>query len=159
MLPGGCALEQPEPKPAPTSGARTTVVRAGEWFPFPTNPWSGNDRKLVTEVRRAIDGTPRLPDGPPLDAADAGVFLLKLADNVVEAYHAVYASADDSGVGVWAVRFNDEALAKPERPPGVMTPPRGFRSRSVQGATVVVVSASSPNECVRAIDSYVRSLK
>jgi hypothetical protein len=102
-----------------------------------------------------------MADGPPLEPADAAVFLLKLADNVVEAYHAVYVSADGPEIGVWAVRFNDDALAKPEPPPGMINPPlpRGFRSRLVQGATIVLVTAPSSNECARAIDTYIRSLK
>jgi hypothetical protein len=157
-LPSDCALRQPAPRPVPSLRAEGTVIRSVEWSPFPTNPWSGTDRKLVTEVRQAIDGTPRLPDGPPLEPADAAVFLLKLADNVVEAYRAAYVSADGSEVGVWAVRFNDDTLAKPERLSGTMNPPRGFRSRLVQGATVVLVTAPSSNECVRAVDGYIRSV-
>lgn len=160
-LPSDCALKQPAAKPAPSSRAQGTVTRSVEWSPFPTNPWSGTDRKLVTEVRQAIDGTPRLPDGPPLEPRDAAVFLLKWADDVVDAYRAVYASSGGSEVGVWAVRFNDDNLAKPEPPPGTIHPTRsrGFRSRLVLGATVVLVTAPASNECVRAIDGYIRSLK
>jgi hypothetical protein len=130
-----------------------------ERSPFPTNPWSGTDRTLVAEVRKAIHGTPRLPDGPPLARAAAAAFLLKLADNVVEAYRAAYVSADGSQVAVWAVSFNDDTLATPERLPGTMHPPRGFRSRLVRGATVVLVTAPSSHECARAVDGYIRSLK
>jgi hypothetical protein len=154
-LPSDCALIEPAPKPVPSArgeGTRT-VVSSVESAAFPTNPWSGTDRKLVTEVRKAMDGTPRLPDGPPPERADAAVFLFKLADNVVEADRAVYVSADGPEVRVWAVRFSDDALAKPEPPPGMINPPprpRGFRSRLAQGATVVLVTAPSSNECVRA---------
>jgi hypothetical protein len=158
-LSSDCALKQPAPRPGPSARAEGAITRSMEWFPFPTNPWSGTDRKLVAEVRMAIDGTPRLPDGPPLEPAAATAFLLKLADNVVEAYRAVYVSADGSQVDVRAVRFNDDRLAQPEPLPGTRNPPRRFRSRLVRGATVVLVSAPSSNECVRAIDGYIRSLK
>ena len=158
-LPSECALKQPVVRPVPSSRAEGTTIRSVEWPPFPTNPWSGTDRRLVTEVRKVIDGTPRLQDGPPLDRADAAAFLLKLADNVLEAYRAAYVSADGSPVDVWAVRFNDDSLANPERRPGTMNSPRGFRSRLVQGATVVLVTAPSSNECVRAVDAYIRTLK
>lgn len=158
-LPTDCALKQPAPSPAPTSRGGRTVIRSAEWSPFPRNPWSGTDRKLVTEVRRAIDGTPRLPDGPPLEPAHAEAFLLKLADNVREAYHATYVSADGSQVKVWAVSFTDDTLAKAEPLPGTMNRPGGFRSRLVRGATVVVVTAPSSSECSRAVDGYIRSLK
>jgi hypothetical protein len=158
-LASDCALKQPAPRPVPSSRAEGTLIRSVERSPFPTNPWSGTDRKLVAEVRKAIDGTPRLPDGPPLEPADAAAFLLKLADNVVEAYRAAYVSADGSQVYVWAVRFNDETLAKPERLSGTISPPRGFKSRLVRGATVVLVTAPSSNECVRSVDDYIRSHK
>jgi hypothetical protein len=160
-LPSDCALKQPAAKPAPGPRAQGTVNRSVEWSPFPTNPWSGTDRKLVAEVRRVIDGTPRLPDGPPLEPRDTAVFLLKWADDIVDAHRAVYASSDGSEVGVWAVRFNHGNLAKPEPPPGTIHPPRsrGFRSRLVLGATVVLVTAPASDECVRAIEGYIRSLK
>jgi hypothetical protein len=160
-LPSGCAVSLQRPTSVPNSrdeGARTGVTSV-EFTSFPTNPWIGADRKLVAEVRRAVDGTPPIPDGPP--PVDAAVFHLKLADNVLEAYRAVYSSADDGEVVVWAVRFNDETLAEPQPPAGMINParPRGFRSRWVQGATVVLVTAASSSECAQAIESYIRSLK
>ena len=158
-LPSECALKPPVVRPVASSRAEGITIRSVEWPPFPTNPWSGSDRELVTEVRKVIDGTPRLPDGPPLDRTDAAAFLLKLADNVLEAYRAAYVSADGSTVVVWAVRFNGDSLANPERRPGAMNPPRGFRSRLVRGDTVVLVTAPSSNDCVRAVDGYIRSLK
>ncbi len=158
-LPSGCALQQPGPRPESGSSAEGTVVRSEEWPSFPTNPWLGTDRKLVAEVRKAIDPTPRLPDGPPLGSRDAAAFLLKLADNVVEAYRANYVAAGGSQVAVWAVRFNDDTLAKPEPLWGTMNPPRGFRDRLVRGATVVLVAAPSSNACARAVDAHIRSLK
>ena len=158
-LPSECALKQPAVRPLPSGRAEGTTIRSVEWPPFPTNPWSGTDRKLVTEIRQVIDGSPRLPDGPPLDRADAAAFLLKLADNVLEAYRAAYVSADGSTVDVWALRFDDDSLANSERLPGTMSPPRGFRSRVARGATVVLVTAPSSNECVLAVDGYIRSLK
>ena len=158
-LPGGCALQQPAPRPESGSSPEGTLVRSEEWPSFPTNPWLGSDRKLVAEVRKAIDGTPRLPDGPPLGSRDAAAFLLKLADNVVEAYRAAYVSTGGSQVAVWAVRFNDDTLATPEPLWGTMNPPRGFRDRVVRGATVVLVTAPSSNACARAVDAHIRSLK
>jgi hypothetical protein len=99
-----------------------------------------------------------MPDGPPLEARDAAAFELKLADNVVEAYHASYAAADGSQTEVFAVTFNDSTLAKPEPLSAMVNPPRGLRSRFVRGSTVVVVSGSR-SECFRAVDGYIRSLE
>lgn len=157
-LPSDCALKQPAAKPAPITRGGVTAIRAVPSSPFPTNPWSGTDRKIVTTVRKAIDGAPRMPDGPPLDARDAAAFELKLADNVLEAYHAAYSSADGSQTEVFAIAFNDSTLAKPEPLSATMNPPLGLRSRFVRASTVVVVSGSR-SECFRAVDAYIRSLK
>jgi hypothetical protein len=113
----------------------------------------------VTEVRKTIDGAPRLPDAPPLDAREANAFELKLADNVMQAYHATYVSADASEVEVFALTFNDAALARAEPLSATLNPSRGFRSRVVRDATVIVVTASTSHECARAVDRYIRSLK
>jgi hypothetical protein len=156
-LPGGCALKQPTPEPAPITRAGVTVIQGAPLSPFPTNPWSGSDRRIVTTVREAMDGPPRMPDGPPLDARDAAAFELKLAYNVLEAYHAAYASADGSQTEVFAVTFNDPNLAKAEPISATMTlSPE--RSRFVRGSTVVVVSGRR-SDCFRAVNAYARSLK
>lgn len=157
-LPGSCALKK-LPAPAPVSRGRVTTIQGWALLPFPTNPWSGTDPKIVTEVRKAIDGAPKLPDGPPLEAREAAALELKLAANVLEAYHAAYASSDGSEVEVFAATFDDTKLAKPDSLSATMAPPRGLRSRVVRGATVIVVSARSSSECALAVDRYIRSLK
>jgi len=126
-LPSGCALKPPAPRPAPISRGGVTVIHGATWSPFPTNPWSGSDRKFVTAVRKAIDGAPRMPDGPPLEARDAAAFELKWVEHILEAYHAGYASADGSQVEVFAVTFNDVKFATPA-PSGMLNRPRGERS-------------------------------
>jgi len=157
-LPSGCSLTQPAPTPAPMTRGGVTVIQGVPSSPFPTNPWSGADRRIVTIVRKAMDGAPRIPDGPPLEARDAAAFELKLADDVLEAYHAAYASADGSQTEVFAVTFDDSTLAKPEPLSATMNPTTGLRSRFVRGATVVVVSGSR-SECFRAVNGYIRSVK
>jgi hypothetical protein len=99
-----------------------------------------------------------MPDGPPLEARDAAALELKLADDVREAYHAAYASADRSQTEVFAVTFSDATLAKPESLSATMNPPPGLRSRVVRGPTVIVVSGGR-RECFRAVDEYIRSRK
>lgn len=159
-LPIGCALEQPAPKPAQAPRSGVIVLGGMMQRGFPSNPWTGTDRKLLAAVRKAIDGAPRMPDGPPLEAREAAAFELRLADNVLEAYHAVYGPADRPQVEVHAITFSDAALAKPDPLSAMMNPPRGLRSRLVRGATVVVVSGvAPPNECFRAIETHIGSLK
>lgn len=87
------------------------------------------------------------------------MFALKWADNVVESYRATYRSADESRIQVYAIRFDDEALAHPTPPEGTRHPPRGATSRVVLGPTVVLLSAGTSNGCFEAIGNYVRSLR
>ena len=157
-LPAECALYQPPPTPSTVSGGPARTIRLASSLTFPTNPWSGRDRAIVTAVRKAIDGAPRLPDGPPLDAHEAAAFELKLADHVVEAYHAAY-GPNESRSDVYAVTFDDVTLAATDPLSAATASSRRFRSRLVKGASVIVVSAPVASECVRAIDAYVRSLK
>lgn len=83
---------------------------------------------------------------------------MKWADNVVEAYHAAYASADGSQTEVFAVTFNDSTLADPEPLSATMNPPARLTSRFVWGSTVVVVSGRR-SDCFRAVTGYIGSLK
>ena len=157
-LPSGCALQPPAPSVAPTSFGMS-AVDIMRWSLFPTNPWSGSERKTVAEVRKAIDSTPRVvPDGPPPDARSAAAFELRWADNILEAYRAVY-SSNGSEVQVLAVMFNDEKLVTPEPLSETVGRRPGATSRIVRGATVIRVSAPTPTECFRAIRAYMESLK
>ena len=159
-LPSGCALQQPAPGPAPTSSGGVAVTSRRVWSPFTTNPWSGTERWIVAVVSKAIDGTPRaVPDGPPLDARAAAAFELKWADNIVEAYHATYSSANGSEVEVFGVRFNDVKLATPESLSEMAGRQRRATRRIVRGATVIRLSAPTPTECFAAVRAYIESLK
>src|SRR5882672_3247699 len=62
-LPVGCALS-----PAPSVRLDGSRVRSGLWAEFPTNPWIGTDRRLMSSIRELIEGPAAVPDGPPLDA-------------------------------------------------------------------------------------------
>jgi hypothetical protein len=159
-LSSGCALEQP-PSPAPVARGGATVVHAATPSQFPANPWSGTDRKLVAAVHMAVDARREkpLPDVPPTTARDAAASDTQWAENIREAYHAAYASAEGSHVQVFAVTFNDAKLITPEPVSAMLNPPRGLTRRIVRGTTVVRVSAPAPTECFGAIRAYIESLK
>lgn len=156
-LPAGCALKPAAPRPSPAADGVVAVYDASSLFPV--NPWVGVDRGFVRQIRVSMDGVPRLPDGPPPHPREAAAFESQLADHVLEAYHAIYEGADGSRIVVSAVTFDDVTLARPDPLSVTMNPPRGFRSRIVRGATVVLVTASAENPCARLIDTYVRSVK
>ena len=159
VLPSGCALQ---PTPAQRAAGGVTVIHGTAWSRFPTNPWSGTDRKTVAAVHRAIDDTPGrpLPDMPPTALRDEAVSELKWADNILGAYHAAYVSVDGHQVEVFAVTFNDVKLTTaPESLSAILNPRRGLTTRLVRGATVVRVSAPTSTECFGAVRAYIESLK
>jgi hypothetical protein len=169
-LPSDCALTPPPaPNPAIVRGG-VTVVRGTppSQFPqFPTNPWTGTDRKTVAAIHMAIDAKPArpLPDAPPTSSRDAADAELKWSDNILEAYHAAYTPVDGYQVEVFAVTFNDEKLTtSPESLSAMMSPRQpgqpGLTTRLVRGATVVRLSAlHATTDCFGAVLHYIESLK
>jgi hypothetical protein len=158
-LPPGCALKPAEPNPAAGPPLGVVVIPGDSGQSALTNPWSGSDRRLAAAIRQRVDGTPPQPDGPPLDRRASAAYALKWADDVVEAYRATYRSANESLIDVFAVRFDDQALALPAPPAGAMNVPRGATSRVVLGPIVVLISTGASGTCFQAISDYVRSLR
>lgn len=152
--PTDCALQQPA-SISTVSAFSERVVSL-----FPANPWSGTERRLVAHVSKAIDATPRVaPDGPPPEARAAAELDLKWADNILEAYHAAYSSANRSEVEVFAVTFTDAKLAPPEPLLEMTGQRRGATRRIVRGTTVIRVSAPARTACFEAVQGYIESLK
>ena len=159
-LPPGCALRPPAPGSRVAVRGEIVRVNGASWSPLPTNPWVGTDREIVAAVRKTIDATPRMvPDGPPLDTSAAAEFELKWADNVLEAYYAGYATGDGSDVDVRAVTFDSVTVVRPEPLSGALNPAPRVRRRFVRGATVVLVSADTVNECLEAVLAHVESVR
>lgn len=159
QLPTGCALKPAEPDP-PSVGSPSLVARPS-WVPAqpPVNPWSGSDRSLAASIRARIDATPRVPDGPPVDAAGIRAWQLKWADNVVDAYHATYLASGASPIEVLAVRFNDAALAREGPVPGTRPPPRGMVTRVVLGPMVALVLSPVNSDCFKAVSRHIQALR
>ena len=134
-----------------------TLVHA-EDAALPSLPWQGNDRRTLASIRRVVDGTPPLPDGPPLDADGTIAHALRWADDVVEGYGSVYVEAG-TRIGVYAIRFKDATLATTEPPKGTSLLGYGPSERIVLGSTVVRIVAPRPVKCFQAISTYVSSLK
>lgn len=131
---------------------------AAEDAALPSVPWKGSDRKTLAAIRRGVDGTPPLPDGPPLDADATIAHALRWADAVAEGYGAAYVE-NGTRVGVYAVRFKDRTLATIEPPKGTALMGYGPSERIVLGSTVVRVVAPRPVKCFQVISAYVSSLK
>jgi hypothetical protein len=145
-LAAGCSL--PPSDTIPLDGNR---IRGGLWagLPISSNPWHGDDRSVVGAIRERVAASPPLPDAPPLSRAELARFRLQLAEDVQEAYAAIYADAGTDRAIVYAVKF--------KRTP-VPDPPYGAREsvRIVRGDTVVVASGTGP--CFEAVAAYLREL-
>jgi hypothetical protein len=145
---------------------KTTTVNSGrgrivsEADPFPTNPWSGQDTRLVAMVRGFVDGVPEVPDGPPLDRRQAAQYQLKYAESVRQAYQAQYIGPLGSAVHVFAVTFKDARLAQADASSGRARRARGATTRVVIGPTVVrVIARQGRSECFDMVNRHIESLK
>lgn len=102
-LPDGCQLA-----PAPSVPVGPNQVQTGLWggLQLPSNPWAGHDAPLAGKIRELVDGARRVPDGPPLSRAELARLVLRLAEDVEEAYAAFYNTPDGRLVSVFAMRLN-----------------------------------------------------
>jgi hypothetical protein len=126
-------------------------MRGGLWagLPITTNPWSGNDRSIAVAIRERVAVSPRPPDGPPLSGRDLTRFRLQLADDVEQAYAAVYADEGMQPIAVYAVRFNASPI--PQSPDANALPTGSLRL--VRDRTAVVLSGST-GACSEAVGAY-----
>ena len=139
----GCVLS-----PAPTVALGNNQVRGGLWGGLPRNPWTGAERAIVADIAEHVFGSPPLPDGPPLSTAELARFRLRFADDVSEAYGAVYTNAEMHLVTVNAVRLKTTQASRPRGNPGA-------RLQLVHGRTVAALFGEG-DACFDAIAKYLK---
>jgi hypothetical protein len=168
-LPTGCRLKPPD-VPQTTRvlrGGQTIVVGdRSTAYPFPSNPWIGVNQQLIIELRKRIDGSLRIADAPPPNAAEVAALEHRWIADVVEGYGAVYTETvlaegglvePSAVIEVSAIKFNDARLATTTPTPANAS--RGVSDRLVIGSVVVRVVAGSKTDCFSAVSAYLRSLK
>ena len=148
-LVAGCSLS-----PTDTVSLGGNRMRVGLWagLPISSNPWQGDVRSIVAAIRERVVPSPQTPDGPLLSRAELARFRLQLAEDVEEAYAAIYADAGTHLVAVYAVRFKTTPV--PDQPRGAAAS-RGS-VRLTRGNTVVVVSGDG--QCFDAVATYLGEL-
>ncbi|HKW00096.1 MAG TPA: hypothetical protein VJN96_09735 [Vicinamibacterales bacterium] len=158
-LPAGCRLHPPTPPPTRITHGDTTTIKLAPapYFPYPSNPWTGTDRRLVVESRKRIDPF-GVPDGPPPMLAERTKMEGAWVANVREGYHAGYLSADNTTVDVTAIKFDDATLVTTTRTLPDTHEPHDVSDRVTLGAVVVVVRANSTTECFNAVDKHIKSI-
>lgn len=131
-----------------------TLVRSGLWagLPITSNPWKGNDPVPAAAIRERIDPA-MVPDGPPLSVTEAARFRLRQADDVVEAYAAIYALTDSGLVTVYAVTLKNARNVRP----GDAAKQRPGRLDFVRGRTHVTV-AGARGPCFDTVAEHVREV-
>ena len=127
---------------------------------YKDNPWIGTSREYATSIRMRVDG----PQGPTYGLSGPAL-LARLADDVIESYHARYSEARGSAIDVDAVRFKDPKLTLA----ATTNPAIGHEAaRIVRGATAVLVFRypsewttvdRAGEDCFRTIHDYIASLK
>jgi hypothetical protein len=122
---------------------------------IPSNPWVGTDRPLAAAIVERVGPAPSLPDGPPLSGPQLARFRLQLADDVEQAYAAVF-EAEAESVVVYGLRFPTTASsaeffhnAQRYENPRVM--------QIAFGLIVVVVHGGS-GLCAQAVRTHISSL-
>jgi hypothetical protein len=152
-LSAGCALS-----PAASVHLDGNTVRGGLWagLPIATNPWAGTDAPIMASLREHLD-PPLLPDGPPLTTRESTRYRLHLADDIEEAYAAIYLQSESSPlVIVYGLKFtstekafkfwNDARVSRNPRVIGIAVGP------------IVAVVEGDGGQCFRAVGAYVKSL-
>lgn len=163
-LPAGCGLE-----PVVTEEVRISpdgrvipagrIALDGRTSGFATNPWQGADRRPLLGLRQRMYPTPRVPDGMPLDRAEAARFEERSLAGIEEGYRAAYRSGDDT-VEVLALRFTSAERAS-DNEPAIGAFPTAHVTRRVMGPIVVLArsSAKQISSCARAVHEHIRTLK
>lgn len=141
-LPIGCALA-PEP----------SRIRFGMSAGSSANPWITTDREGIISIRDGLDIPRAFPDGPPPDAKALTRYRAQLANEVEEAYGAVYMQSDAEPVAVRAIRFAHGVQAS-ARDIRVSTNPKVIRVEI--GSIVAVVSGNG--DCFQTVGAYLKSL-
>ena len=147
-LPQGCSL------PASSSAdAADGKRRMGLWagLPIASNPWRGTDSFISAAIRERMVSNALVPDGPPPSRPEMAAAKLQLADDLEEAYAAVYADEQFRLIAVYAT------TRKVTAPPPVAdkTRPRGGMRLTI-GRTEIAVLGDGP--CLDAIQAQLFDL-
>lgn len=167
-LPEGCGLTSSLPEPstrAPVMQSDGRVIARSSTAvgvrQFPSNPWFGTEYRYIALMRPSFEGVVQMPDGPPLDRADAVRLRAKLAGDITEGYHASYDTRDDGPILVQAVRYADATSGRPSSSTRTMTGARNSVEllRILRGSTVILITGNPQGECFRAVRNYIESVK
>ena len=143
-LPAGCSLTTDKP----AIGFNLPVR-------IDSNPWRGIDRSILASIREVMYGTPRLPDGPPLSAAEFSRFFVRFSHGIDEGYVALYQQQGSDDLEVHALTFSQ---VKPLPPVGTIARRDRRRASWLESGRTAIVLYGDESPCFSAIQSHLRSL-
>ncbi len=143
-LPAGCSLATDKP-----------VIGLNLPVQIDSNPWRGTDRSILASIREVMYGSPRLPDGPPLSAAELSRFLFRLSHGIDEGYVALYQQQGSEDLEVRALTFSK---GEPFPRHGNMARIDSRRVVWLESGRTAIVLYGDESPCFSAIQSHLRSL-
>lgn len=143
-LPAGCSLVTDKP----AIGFNLPVR-------IDSNPWRGIDRSILASIREVMYGTPRLPDGPPLSAAELSRFFARFSHGIDEGYVALYQQQGSDDLEVHALTFSQ---GEPFPRVGTMARRDRRRASRLESGRTAIVLYGDESPCFNAIQSHLRSL-
>jgi hypothetical protein len=148
--PAACVLT---PSPSERNGSR---VVSGFWdgLEVRSNPWSGENPRLVGEIRTRMFGPSRIPDGPP-DARIAAQIDRDLVAGM-SGYAAFYRQGD-ARVSVYALRGADLPQWTVAAPADV-TDSGGRAVARISSRRIVVLAVGAPGPCFAAVERHLRAV-
>jgi hypothetical protein len=147
-LPLGC-----ERTPAPSERTADGRLRQGFWagLPIQVNPWSGDDVRVLFQIRVQMFGPERFPDAPPDRRAAA-----QLANTLVEGMwgYAAFYRQEEALIAVYALGPDPDW-----RPPAANETGRSGTWRNVwlRFGRMPVLIAGEAGRCFDAVERHVRA--
>jgi hypothetical protein len=152
-LPAGCV-----PAPAESERHDGGRVTFGFWFGLqvPSNPWTGDKPRILSDIRSRMFGPPRMPDAPP-DARTVAQINRTLVEGL-SGYAAFYRQGGER-VAVYALRSTDprewtQSSLLPRKDDGTGQ----AYARITQGRVAMLV-VGDRGPCFSAIEQHVRSAR
>lgn len=150
-LAAGCVLID-----APSERTGQGQVRSGLWadLPIRSNPWLGDDPRVLTEIRTRMFGPDMVKDAPA-DRRSATHMQRTLVEGM-SGYAAFYRQGD-ARVAVYALRPDSQhRWTRPQPPLSEPVGDRAVARISIGAAAALVVGDSGP--CFESVEQHLRDL-
>src|SRR5262249_26820635 len=150
---------------SPSASVRESAnnVRAGLWagLPIRSNPSTSSEPSVIVAIRGRIAGPIVTPDPPALSASGLARFQLQLAEDIDEAYAAIYLESETQElVTVYGLRFAETSAAEEFWNNAAAKTRKSPRVAGVLLGPIVAFGIGSPRSaCLAALSTHLKSLQ